>query len=194
MSLGPLISYLWPARQQSFLLLCSQFHPRVRSCMPWHQHRPFQRMETDARLALKCSSLNDTIMRAWMTTINVAIPRRRKPINSTIQDLDGNEEVVEPTHRTTPVWALRENTVLEAQCGRSTNEQTDLAPSLSNWHCHTNWQRCDITVRTFWKWHHCRTKWCLSLTSSRWLTRQTTTIACEELQSNALSESRIFRC
>jgi len=71
-------------------------------------------METDARSALKCSSLNDTIMRAWMTTINVAIPRRRKPINSTIQDLDRNEEVVEPTHRTTPAWALRENTVLEA--------------------------------------------------------------------------------
>ena len=70
-------------------------------------------------------------------------------IDSTVQHLDGNEEVVEPTHRTTPVWALRENTVLEAQCGRSTNEQTDLAPSLSNWHCHTNWQRCDITVRTF---------------------------------------------
>jgi len=60
--------------------------------------------ETDAQLALKCSSLNDANICAWLTTINV---RRTTPIDSTVQRLDENENMAVVTHCITLAWPLR---------------------------------------------------------------------------------------
>jgi len=61
-------------------------------------------METDARSALTCSSLNEANIRAWLTTLNA---RRMTPIDSTVQRLDENENMAVATHHIALAWPLR---------------------------------------------------------------------------------------
>jgi len=61
-------------------------------------------METDAQLALTCSSLNEANIRAWLTTLNT---RRTTPIDSTVQRLDEDENGAVATHHIALAWPLR---------------------------------------------------------------------------------------